>query len=183
MDITRWSIPKSDWLILLFRHNFNNISILSHKCTGLGDQLFSHLLIYQEDLLEEEMATSSSILAWRIPWIEEPGGLQSLGLQRDGYDWATDHHHSYSSLQMSHFVGENSIFLTLFSLEKVNNCSPKIQNEAFLRKMWFGNKNVIVAKLYKMMQTSDIKQTIHLNQCVIEPTGDACIWSNWVKAN
>jgi len=36
----------------------------------------------REDPLEEEMATHSSILAWRIPWTEEPGGLQSLGLQR-----------------------------------------------------------------------------------------------------
>ena len=33
-----------------------------------------------EDRLEEEMATHSSILAWRIPWIEEPGGLQSMGV-------------------------------------------------------------------------------------------------------
>ena len=33
----------------------------------------------QEDALEEDMATHSSILAWRIPWTEEPGGLQSLG--------------------------------------------------------------------------------------------------------
>ena len=36
----------------------------------------------QEDPLEKEMATHSSILAWRIPWMEEPGGLQSKGLQR-----------------------------------------------------------------------------------------------------
>ena len=36
----------------------------------------------QEDPLEEEMATHSSILAWKIPWIEEPGGLKSMGLQR-----------------------------------------------------------------------------------------------------
>ena len=36
----------------------------------------------QEDLLEKEMAIHSSILAWRTPWIEEPGGLQSMGLQR-----------------------------------------------------------------------------------------------------
>ena len=35
-----------------------------------------------EDLLEKGMATHSSILAWRIPWTEEPGGLQSMGLQR-----------------------------------------------------------------------------------------------------
>jgi len=37
-------------------------------------------------LLEEEMATYSSILAWRIPRTEEPGGLQSMGLQRVGHD-------------------------------------------------------------------------------------------------
>ena len=36
-----------------------------------------------EDPLEKEVATHSSILAWRIPWTEEPGGLQSMGLQRD----------------------------------------------------------------------------------------------------
>ena len=39
-----------------------------------------------EDPLEEGMATHSSILAWRIPWTEEPGGLQSLGSQRVGHD-------------------------------------------------------------------------------------------------
>ena len=44
----------------------------------------------QEDPLEKEMATHSSILAWRIPWIEEPGGLQSMGSQRVGHDWVTN---------------------------------------------------------------------------------------------
>ena len=43
----------------------------------------------QEDALEEEMATHSSILAWRIPQTEEPGGLQSTGLQRVGRNFAT----------------------------------------------------------------------------------------------
>ena len=40
----------------------------------------------QEDPLEKEMATHSSILAWKIPWIEEPGRLQSMGSQRVGHD-------------------------------------------------------------------------------------------------
>ena len=40
----------------------------------------------QEDPLDEEMATHSSILAWKIPWTEEPGGLQSMGSQRSGHD-------------------------------------------------------------------------------------------------
>ena len=42
-----------------------------------------------EDPLEKGTATYSSILAWRIPWTEEPGGLQSMGLQRVRYDWST----------------------------------------------------------------------------------------------
>ena len=40
----------------------------------------------QEDSLEKGKATHSSILAWRIPWTEEPGGLQPMGSQRVGYD-------------------------------------------------------------------------------------------------
>ena len=40
----------------------------------------------QEDPLEKGVATHSSILAWRIPWTEEPGGLQSMGSQRVGHD-------------------------------------------------------------------------------------------------
>ena len=40
----------------------------------------------QEDPLEKDMAMNSSILAWRIPWTEEPGGLQSIGWRRVGHD-------------------------------------------------------------------------------------------------
>ena len=43
----------------------------------------------QEDLLEKEMATHRSILAWKIPWMEKPGGLQSMWSQRVRHDWAT----------------------------------------------------------------------------------------------
>ena len=44
-----------------------------------------------EDPLEEEMATHSSIIAWKIPWTEETGGLQSMGSQRVRHNWETDH--------------------------------------------------------------------------------------------
>ena len=43
----------------------------------------------RKDPLEEGMATHSSIFAWRIPWTEQPGGLQSMGLQRAGHDLVT----------------------------------------------------------------------------------------------
>ena len=46
----------------------------------------------QEDPLKKEMATRSSILAWEIPWTEEPGGLQFMGLQRVEQDLVTETH-------------------------------------------------------------------------------------------
>ena len=46
-------------------------------------------ILGQEDPLEEEMATHSNILAWATPRTEEPGGLQSIGLQRIGHDLVT----------------------------------------------------------------------------------------------
>ena len=77
---------------------------MSHNLTGLkGDACISSLVaqtvkclptmqetwvqsLSREDLLEKEMSTPSSILAWKIPWTEEPGGLQSMGSQRVGHD-------------------------------------------------------------------------------------------------
>ena len=50
-----------------------------------------------EDPLEEEMAARSCILAWRIPWTQEPGGLQSMGLQRVGQDLVTKQQQQQSS--------------------------------------------------------------------------------------
>ena len=48
----------------------------------------------REDPLEKETATHSSTLAWKMPWTEEPGRLQSMGSQRVGHDWATSLTHS-----------------------------------------------------------------------------------------
>ena len=50
-----------------------------------------------EDLLEKEMATHSSILAWKIPWMEEPGRLQFMRSQRVGHNWTTSLTHSRHS--------------------------------------------------------------------------------------
>ena len=56
----------------------------------------------QEDPLEKEMATHSSTLAWRIPWREDPGGLQSMGSQRVRHDWAASLTHSLTSIIYHH---------------------------------------------------------------------------------
>ena len=52
----------------------------------------------QEDPLEEEMATHSSILAWEIPWTEEPGRLQSMGSQGVGHNLVTKQHPNYTNI-------------------------------------------------------------------------------------
>ena len=62
----------------------------------------------QEDALEKEMATHSSILAWKIPWTEEPGGLQSMGLQRVRHDRATKHTGMHSILHKNRNFFANS---------------------------------------------------------------------------
>ena len=66
------------WLSRLKKKN--NPSMLETQVLSLG----------QEDPLEKGMATHSSVLAWRIPWTEEPGGLQSMGLQRVWHNRATN---------------------------------------------------------------------------------------------
>ena len=62
------------------------------KGSFLLSSLFWSCKVIDGPQLEKGMATHSSILTWRIPWIEEPGGLQSVGSQRVGHDWATNTH-------------------------------------------------------------------------------------------
>ena len=76
-----WSHPD-DW----------KTSLTTGKVSGGSDNKASAYnagSLGWEDPLEKEMAPHSSVLAWRIPWMEEPGGLQSMGLQRVGHNWAT----------------------------------------------------------------------------------------------
>ena len=58
--------------------------------------------------LEKEMATHSSILAWRIPWTEEPRGLQSIGLQRVGHDLAAKPSPSSIYIYLIHFARQQN---------------------------------------------------------------------------
>ena len=73
-------IYECDWASLVAQMVKNLPAMQETQVQSLG----------QEDPLEKGMATHSSILAWRIPWTEEPGGLQSTGLQRVRHDWATN---------------------------------------------------------------------------------------------
>ena len=74
-----------------------------------------------EDPLEKEMVTHSSILAWRIPWAEEPGGLQSTGSQRVGHHLATERVHTRAT-QRVYPQGQPGITLRVWILHFQNSC-------------------------------------------------------------
>ena len=61
-------------------------TVVQNPPANAGDAKEPGLIPGREDPLEKEMAIHSSILAWEIPWTEEPGGLQSIGSQRMGHD-------------------------------------------------------------------------------------------------
>ena len=74
----------------------------------------------REDLLEKEMATHSSILAWRIPWTEEPGGLQSMGSQRD----TTEQLSTHTEVNLSYIYSrKKNSHLTLLFFQLNSRCS------------------------------------------------------------
>ena len=97
------SICDCVWLLSLSIMNLNAI-LLGHVCDKesviyiFQDSLVAPMVesaamhkmsipsLGKEDPLEKEMATHSSILAWKIPWMQEPGRVQSMGLQRVGHD-------------------------------------------------------------------------------------------------
>ena len=66
-----------------------------------------------EDPLEEGLATHSSILAWRIPWTEEAGGLQSMVLQNVGHDWVTKHSRAQCYFARTNFKSVECILLLI----------------------------------------------------------------------
>ena len=74
-----------------------------------------------EDLLEKRMATNSSILAWRIPWTGEPGGLQSMGSQRVQHDWMINTF-TYSQNSFIFFIKMCLSKMLLYILKDKCNC-------------------------------------------------------------
>ena len=81
------------WELVIYREAWRAASLVAQRLKHLPPmwETWDHSLGW-EDPLEKEMVTQSSILAWRIPWIEEPGGLQSMGSQRVRHNWATNTH-------------------------------------------------------------------------------------------
>ena len=93
-----------------------------------------------EDLLEKEMATHSSILACRIPLTEESGRLQSMGSQRVGHDWATEHASCTNSVCRKWWSFPHGP--TLFLLQFLMSVNPSINTLKFTS----GKKDVTLVK-------------------------------------
>ena len=74
-------------LSTIYTNGYKGVSLVAQTVTNLPAMQETWVRsLDREDPLEKKMATHSSILAWRIPRTEEPGGLQSMGWQRVGYD-------------------------------------------------------------------------------------------------
>ena len=76
---------------------YHDVSFLSIEWV-LSQFFHSPLLPLSRGFLEKAMAPHSSTLAWKIPWMEEPGGLQSMGSLRVRHDWVTSFHFSLSCI-------------------------------------------------------------------------------------
>ena len=93
-------------------------SVVKNLRTCLPMQEMQEMRIWYvglEDPLKMEMATHSSILVWRIPWTEEPGGLQSMGSQRVRHSWAGTHTHTHTSLYITLIEGSALVWDVLES--------------------------------------------------------------------
>ena len=125
-------LDMTEWLTLslsqLERQGFKNcfspqglprwLSVKESACQGRGHQRRLHpwgLIPGRDDLMEEEMATHSSILTWKIQWTEEPGGQQSMGSQRVVPNWATERTHSPQTV--NRFNAVLNIISALYSVD------------------------------------------------------------------
>ena len=120
------------WFVNLFLTKWLLKNVYVYSRTSLVAQMVKRLSalretqvrsLGRENPLEKEMAVHSSTIAWKIPWIEEPGRLQSMGSQRVGHDWVTSLSLSFKKL---YFI--NKLKHLFFSLYLAH---PGIVNQEF----------------------------------------------------
>ena len=132
----------------------------------------------QEDPLEKAMAPHSSTLAWKIPWTEEPGRLQTMASQRVGHDWATSLHvtscnSAFSTVLSTHLCAYTCHFIQFFDTCKHLTLRYSAQNvgskyQAVPKISTFGCCSV--AQLCPNLQSWNAAQTQHSRpHCPLSP--------------
>ena len=101
----------------------------------------------------ERMATHSSILAWRIPGTEEPGGLQSTGSQRVGHDWATTHTHTHTHTHSYACVQCHFFYMVYheLSISITSSWRPSLVPSIFAKLLYH---NFLISCVYLLLITS-----------------------------
>ena len=113
-----------------------------------------------EDLLEKEMATHSSILGWKIPWMEEPGRLQSMWSQRVGHDWATSLNIYWNSAFKWEYLSFSPLLFASLLFTAI--CKTSSDNH-FAFSHFFSMGMVLIPVSYTMSRTSSI---VHQALCL-----------------
>ena len=132
--------------------------------------IYLYFLIVTLRTLEKEMATHSSILAWRIPWTEEPGGLQSMGSQRIGHDWVTNTH-THTHCEPSHSIECHLLLQGIFPTQELN--------PGLLHLLCWQADSLLLSHWGSQCLHKNLK--IHCyNTCIIKPTLKLEI-RRWVK--
>ena len=107
------------------------VSVKKNPPANAGNEC---LILHQEDPLEKEVATHSSILAWGIPWTKEHRGLQSMGPQRIGLDLAIKQQHAYIHTYYYTYTNTDSSWFKIFQLYDVATIKSIQQKPNF--KFW-----------------------------------------------
>ena len=116
-------------------------SVVKNPPANAGDAEMWVQSLGRKDPQEEEMTTHSSILAWTVPWTEEPGGLQSMGLQRVGHEWATEQQQIANSL-----CGRNDHNI-------VKQLYPTKKKETFICSYFIWQLTCILFKMHGLSKT------------------------------
>ena len=156
------------YFLLLLPLGFPGSSDSRESTCNVGDL---GLPLGWEDLLEEGTAMHSSILAWRIPWTEEPGGLQSMGLQRVGHDWVTKHSTAIAIVLHKRQLCEAQVWIFLL---KLSFCALCIKS--FSVVFWCVRPSMESLALWKWRKPSEYWHgTIELQ--AYSSCNAVCLWS------
>ena len=125
-----------------------------------------------EDLLGEEMATRSSILAWKLLWSEESGGYSPWGQQRVGHDWATDQTHTALEWIGCLWLGQQCLLVEMKTSRKKKNHLAKIIKPYLKMETRWRQRNLLSINLFISKWSFSIKRiNWHEQKIVTHPPG------------